>query len=111
MDCTAAHLWQPKFASYGLGLRDSSRRICLRGPAGEWFADNSLFRFKWIYDSCYGYAIKSKGEYDTSSVLMYDFYLIVSGSELYQEKLVEALAKHLKASLLVLDSTVLSPHV
>ncbi|KAG0588419.1 hypothetical protein KC19_2G241400 [Ceratodon purpureus] len=65
VDCTAAHLWQPKFASYGLGLPVSSRRICLRGPAG---------------------------------------------SEVYQEKLVEAVAKHLKASLLVLDSTVLSPH-
>jgi SpoVK/Ycf46/Vps4 family AAA+-type ATPase len=65
VDCTAAHLWQPKFASYGLGLPVSSRRICLRGPAG---------------------------------------------SEVYQEKLVEALAKHLKASLLVLDSTILSPH-
>ncbi|XP_024376047.1 uncharacterized protein [Physcomitrium patens] len=65
VDCVASHLWQPKYASYGLGLPASSRRICLRGPAG---------------------------------------------SELYQEKLVEAVAKHLKASLLVLDSTVLSPH-
>lgn len=67
VDCTAAHLWQPKFASYGLGLRASSRRICLRGPAGKWLhlhpigggvasrhfyiivADNSRFGFKWIY--------------------------------------------------------------
>lgn len=34
-----------------------------------------------------------------------------AGTEVYQEKLVEAVAHYLQASLLVLDSTVLSPHV
>ncbi|KAL2623524.1 hypothetical protein R1flu_003729 [Riccia fluitans] len=33
-----------------------------------------------------------------------------AGTEIYQEKLVEAVARYLQASLLVLDSTVLSPH-
>jgi len=42
VDCSAAHLWQPKFASYGLGLPASSRRICLRGPAGEYLHLNSI---------------------------------------------------------------------
>ncbi|KAL3690651.1 hypothetical protein R1sor_004302 [Riccia sorocarpa] len=33
-----------------------------------------------------------------------------AGTEIYQEKLVEAVARYLQASLLVLDSTTLSPH-
>ncbi|KAH9544444.1 hypothetical protein CY35_13G120300 [Sphagnum magellanicum] len=65
VECAAAHLLQPKFATYGVGLPSSSRRVCLRGPAG---------------------------------------------TELYQERMVEALAHHLKASLLVLDSCALAPH-
>ncbi|CAM6029836.1 unnamed protein product [Sphagnum balticum] len=65
VECAAAHLLQPKFATYGVGLPSSSRRVCLRGPAG---------------------------------------------TELYQERMVEALARHLKASLLVLDSCALAPH-
>jgi len=65
IDCAAAHLRQPKYAEYGSGLPSSSRRICLRGPAG---------------------------------------------TQLHQERLVEALAHHLKASFLVLDSTTLAPY-
>lgn len=34
VDCASSHLWQPKYASYGAGLPSSSRRMCLRGPAG-----------------------------------------------------------------------------
>lgn len=34
-----------------------------------------------------------------------------TGTELYQERMVEALVHHLKASLLVLDSCALAPHV
>lgn len=34
VDCAAAHLRQPSYAEFGSGLLSSSRRICLRGPAG-----------------------------------------------------------------------------
>ncbi|KAG0563533.1 hypothetical protein KC19_8G038900 [Ceratodon purpureus] len=65
VDCAAAHLRQPSYAEFGSGLLSSSRRICLRGPAG---------------------------------------------TQLHQERLVEALAHHLRVPLLVLNSTTLAPH-
>jgi hypothetical protein len=41
VECAAAHLLQPKFATYGVGLPSSSRRVCLRGPAGEFLSHSA----------------------------------------------------------------------
>lgn len=85
-----------KFAKYATDLPTMCPRILLSGPAGSYKFLSVLFKIFAIFLSLLVFWI-----------LMIHYCKLLVGSEIYQETLAKALAKHFGARLLIVDSLLL----
>lgn len=111
MECAAAHLKHKKFTStYGSRLTSSSGRILLQSaPGWSQVLQNLIITF-FVYFIFFQVIIISRllCIVEKNKLTM---SLLSTGTELYRERLVRALARDLQVPLLVLDSSVLAPYV
>lgn len=88
------HLECKEFIKYTAEIASASQRILLSGPIGK--TVYAFFVYGWI----------SRMQ-SLPSVTLTLSLLRITGSEIYQETLAKALAKHFGARLLIIDSLVL----
>jgi len=118
VECAASHLRHNKFAStFGIGLSSSSGRILLQSIPGQSFIPYFLSLLFYlicnVYFGCHlTHIYCSKFYYNFWLVAPnVDVVFLTSGTELYRERLVRALAQDLQVPLLVLDNSILAPYV
>lgn len=109
MECTASHLKHKKLTTdYGGRLTSASGRILLQSIPGEFCFYQSYINFL-VFSMYWGSCLTKFLLLIRSSVIKKNTRF--EGTELYRERLVRALARDLQVPVLVLDSSVLAPHV